>query len=177
MDAFDLLSRARLTQVRFSQISAHRASVGNSAGSLLFNTTASVVSHKTDANKALAKISLDARGIPKDAAENTNEFAFRAELEIRGIYRLPDGVTSEMLKRTDVTNLLCQPLYVLAMRKTESVLADLGVTGLQFDCDLRTIADGSSAESLIRKTAVDSKKPNRKQPKTPTKRQSRKTSD
>jgi hypothetical protein len=145
MDDFEIISLGRLTQVRFATIRAQRANAKGAGGALLVNSTSSVTRSKDEPNKAIAKLILDLRGIPKDAAEDTDDIDFRIELEIRGVYRWPSEVAVESFERQDITSLLCQPLFLNAARKAESLVSDLGIYGAKLDTDLRTIADEALA--------------------------------
>lgn len=137
MNSIEILDKARLTQLRFASISAHRPKVAMSGGSLMMRAVATLSIHKDDPKKATAKLKVEIRGVPKDAPEDTDQPEFKVDLELRGIYKWPEAVTQEQIEVSEINGILTQPLFLRATSAAESLLSDLGIRGLKLDTDIR----------------------------------------
>lgn len=163
MTDLEILMKGRLTQVRVAQMTADRLDVKSDGGSLVITATTSIGS-SSGPTKAVAKVKLNVKGIPKGAARDTEDIAFSVGLEVRGLFDWPFEVEEKSFKNREFISLLCQPLYLHAAKKAEGLIADLGIRGVKLDTDARLISDQEAATTTM---TVEPSTSKRKAPKRP----------
>lgn len=156
MDNFQLVSQARLTQVRFATIRAQRPKIGASGGSVLMQVSTSVGHNPEKPSTATARLIMDVRGIAKDAAADSDDYEFRVELELRGVYQWRSEIEAARFEPREISAILCQPLFLLAAKKAESLIAGLGARGVKLDPDLRLTEEDPTS---LQPKSANGKKP------------------
>lgn len=79
----------------------------------------------SDNLQALAEVTIAIKGIP-EKAKDKDQYAFSAEIVMQGVYTWPQRRPSN-LNDKDLTNQLCQPLYVMAVTEITRLVNGTGM--------------------------------------------------
>ena len=136
-----------LKETRFSRI---RGELGNGAslsgtGHLTAEISAGL-QETEEPNQSVAQVSIKISGVPQDA-KSEDQFAFQVEVIGNGLYEWPSGKRPADLKDMELTRLLCQPIYTLAVSETIQLAQRLGFNNVKLPWDMPTKSgDGTPAK-------------------------------
>ena len=142
----EIITTSRLISVRFARILAEKVNGAITGGTLIVDASAALSPFKGNDSQAICTVTLAARGVPKGADETSLDIAFKALIEIRGVYRWPNAVVREALEDKEFVQTLAQPLYLLASHRIVSSLEDIGLKNIEIGVDLRKLGDSDSGE-------------------------------
>ncbi|MDP1984936.1 MAG: hypothetical protein Q8K23_20495 [Sulfuritalea sp.] len=130
-----------LKETRFSRV---RGELGNGAlisgkGQLKAEISAGL-QEPEDPNQSVAQVAIKISGLPQDA-KNEDQFAFQVEVVGNGLYEWPSGKRPADLKDMELTRLLCQPIYTLAVSETIQLAQRLGFNNVKLPWDMPTKSD------------------------------------
>lgn len=157
-----MLIGGQLTQIRFAKIFAERLKVfpANAKGGLVeFECKVGMggFNEREHKNKATAKVILEAKGNRRSDPSSASVRDFTIEVECRGVYIWPDPVEKNQFESLDIRNLLCQPVYTVALSKVKELLNSLGITGIPLPYDIRTAQEGNNPPTAITKAIAKPK--------------------
>lgn len=141
-----------LKETRFSRV---RGELGNGAsisgkGQLKAEISAGL-QETEDPNQSVAQVSIKISGFPQDV-KNEDQFAFQVEVIGNGLYEWPSGKRPADLKDIELTRLLCQPIYTLAVSETIQLAQRLGFNNVKLPWDMPTKSDDAPPAKKPRST-------------------------
>lgn len=145
MDQLTQIFTSRLQGTQFKSVNAERYKTGSSNGVLYCSVTVSLARDKENHKVAKAEVAVNVKGLPKDAPLDTNDVIFKVDVSVQGRYEWPVELPADDFS-TEVTNALCQALFVVAIDRVHALMADMGAGRPTLDVDLRKIADHNLPE-------------------------------
>lgn len=130
-----------LKETRFSRVHGELGSGASISGKGQLKAEISAGLQETeDSNQAVAQVSIKISGLPQDA-KSDDQFAFQVEVIGNGLYEWPSGKRPTKLKDIELTRLLCQPIYTLAVSETIQLAQRLGFNNVKLPWDMPTKSD------------------------------------
>lgn len=145
----------KLLKTRLKKIDVHTGpGLGiDGAGQMNVEVEAGVAPVPANERQAAAQVTIKIEGIPKKAKDQT-QYAFKAEIVILGTYEWPKKPPHNIDR--ELTNALCQPLYVMAVTDLTTLIPRTGAGLVRFPW---TIDDGDDATPPPTKPASTKRAP------------------
>jgi len=123
---------AQLIKVRFLRINADIGKdpkLISSGGQLKIESSIGLKENESNIREAVAQVTLQVTGIPNGASDYNN-FAFKIDIIVHGLYEWPTGKRPRNLKDQKLMHLLCAPLYPLAVAEATNIAPRIGFNGV-----------------------------------------------
>ncbi len=132
-----------LKETRFSRVHGELGNGASISGKGRLKAEISAGLQETeDSNQSVAQVSIKISGLPQDA-KSDDQFAFQVEVIGNGLYEWPSGKRPANLKNIELTRLLCQPIYTLAVSETIQLAQRLGFNNVKLPWDMPTKNDNA----------------------------------
>ena len=117
----------RLIKTRFKKIDVHTGPGEQlqGGGKMSVEVTAGLGNDAKDSRRVVAEVTITIKGIP-EKAKDESQYAFSAEITMQGVYEWAEKAPSN-LEDKNLTNMLCQPLYVTSVSEITMLVQRTGV--------------------------------------------------